>query len=177
MRKNTKRYIVSSLNNLELSPPIRYERYYINDSLRVQKKDKDYQKEILDDNNDIIEKADISEKEFLSLKEQARSKIIRDSSLYLKDDRVSIKKYLGDHQGLYRVEVTFQTKEEKNKYQKENWMGKEITTSPLAFDKDLSKLSKEEFKKELEKYNNTEKRKEKNKIQYNRNKSRRNTIN
>ena len=37
-------------------------------------------------------------------------------------------------------------------------MGKEITTSPLAFDKDLSKLSKEEFKKELEKYNNTEKR-------------------
>ena len=26
MRKNTKRYIVSSLNNLELSPPIRYER-------------------------------------------------------------------------------------------------------------------------------------------------------
>ena len=89
MRKNTKRYIVSSLNNLELSPPIRYERYYINDSLRVQKKDKDYQKEILDDNNDIIEKADISEKEFLSLKEQARSKIIRDSYLYLKDDRVS----------------------------------------------------------------------------------------
>ena len=83
-----KRYIVSSLNNLELSPPIRYERYYINDSLRVQKKDKDYQKEILDDNNDIIEKADISEKEFLSLKEQARSKIIRDSYLYLKDDNL-----------------------------------------------------------------------------------------
>lgn len=152
MRKNTKRYIVSSLNNLELSPPIRYERYYINDSLRVQKKDKDYQKEILDDNNDIIEKADISEKEFLSLKEQARSKIIRDSYLYLDDKRVSIKKYFGDYQGLYRVEVTFTNMKEENLYQKETWMGQEITKSPLAFDKDLSKLSKEKFKKELKKY-------------------------
>ena len=51
--------------------------------------------------------------------------------------------------------MTFKTKDEENKYQKEIWMGKEITKSPLAFDKDLSKLSKEEFQKELEKYRNT----------------------
>lgn len=31
-------------------------------------------------------------------------------------------------------------------------MGKEITHSPLAFDKDLSKLSDNEFKRELKKY-------------------------
>ena len=31
-------------------------------------------------------------------------------------------------------------------------MGKEITSSPLAFDKDLSKLTQEEFLTELEKY-------------------------
>ena len=39
-----------------------------------------------------------------------------------------------------------------NCYEKEKWMGKEITNSPLAFDKYLSKLSKEEFKNELKKY-------------------------
>ena len=34
---------------------------------------------------------------------------------------------------------------------KENWMGKEITNSPLAFDKYLSKLSNDEFREELKK--------------------------
>lgn len=152
MRKLTKRFITSSLDNLNLSMPIRYERYYISDTLRIQKKGNTYEKEILNENNTVILKENISESEFLSLKENAYSKIIRDSYLYLDDKRISIKKYLGDYQGLYRVEVTFTNKKEENSYQKETWMGQEITKSPLAFDKDLSKLSKEEFKKELKKY-------------------------
>lgn len=152
MRKLTKRFITSSLDNLNLSMPIRYERYYISDTLRIQKKGNTYEKEMLNENNTVTRKENISESEFLSLKENAYSKIIRDSYLYLDDKRVSIKKYLGDYQGLYRVEVTFTNKKEENSYQKETWMGQEITKSPLAFDKDLSKLSKEEFKKELKKY-------------------------
>ena len=152
MRKLTKRFITSSLDNLNLSMPIRYERYYISDTLRIQKKGNTYEKEILNENNTVILKENISESEFLSLKENAYSKIIRDSYLYLDDKRISIKKYLGDYQGLYRVEVTFTNKKEENSYQKETWMGQEITKSPLAFDKDLSKLSKEEFKKKLKKY-------------------------
>ena len=152
MRKLTKRFITSSLDNLNLSIPIRYERYYISDTLRIQKKGNTYEKEILNENNTVTRKENISESEFLSLKENAYSKIIRDSYLYLDDKRVSIKKYLGDYQGLYRVEVTFKNEKEEVSYQKEPWMGQEITKSPLAFDKDLSKLSKEEFKKELKKY-------------------------
>ena len=152
MRKLTKRFITSSLDNLNLSMPIRYERYYISDTLRIQKKGNTYEKEILNENNTVILKENISESEFLSLKENAYSKIIRDSYLYLDDKRISIKKYFGDYQGLYRVEVTFTNIKEENLYQKETWMGQEITKSPLAFDKDLSKLSKEEFKKELKKY-------------------------
>ena len=152
MRKLTKRYIVYSLKDLNLSNPIRYERYYINDRLRVQRKDDKYSKEILDDNNNVIEKIDISKSEFLKLKQSSYSEIIRDSYLFLEDNRISIKKYLGKYQGLYRVEVTFNSIEEKNEYVKEHWMGEEITNSPLAFDKYLSKLSNEDFKKELEKY-------------------------
>lgn len=149
MREFTKRFIIDSIENLELSKPIRYERYYINDELRIQKKDNKYEKEILDKYNNVIEKVEISENEFCELKKKSYSKIIRNSYLYLKDSRVSIKEYLDKYEGLYRVEVKFKSEKEENEYVKECWMGKEITYSPLAFDKDLSKLSTEEFKKEL----------------------------
>lgn len=152
MRRLTKRFIIDSLNNLNVSNPIRYERYYINDKLRVQRKDKKYQKEILDDDNNLLEKIDISEVEFLNLKKDAYSEIIRDSYLLLDDNMVSIKKYLGKYEGLYRVEVTFNSVEEENEYIKEKWMGTDITNTPLAFDKDLSKLSADEFREELNKY-------------------------
>lgn len=152
MRRLTKRYIIDSLDNLNLSKPIRYERYYINDDLRVQRKGNKYQKEILDNYNNVIEKIDISEVEFLELKESSYSEIIRDSYLFLEDSRISIKKYLGKYVGLYRLEITFNSTKEEKEYVKESWMGKEITHSPLAFDKDLSKLSDNEFKRELKKY-------------------------
>ncbi len=38
MRRLTKRYIIDSINDLPLSSPIRYERYYVNDGLRAQKR-------------------------------------------------------------------------------------------------------------------------------------------
>ena len=152
LRKLTKRYIINSLDKLNLSEPIRYERYYIDEKLRIQNKNGEFQKEILDNENNIIEKIEISKSEFYSLKETAYSEIIRDSYLFLDDKRVSIKKYLGKYNGLYRVEVKFNSVEEENSYVKESWMGKEITNSPLAFDLFLSKLSKNEFREELKKY-------------------------
>lgn len=152
MRRLTKRYIIDSINNLHISEPIRYERYYINDYLRIQKKNDKYQKETLDNSNNIVEKVEILETEFLELKEKAYAEIIRDSYLFLDDNRVSIKEYSGRYTGLYRVEVTFHSIEEEKSYEKEKWMGEEITNSPLAFDKDLSKLTEAEFLKELRKY-------------------------
>ena len=56
MRELTKRFIIKSLDNLKLSNPIRYERYYINDNLRIQKKENKYQKEILDNLNNITQR-------------------------------------------------------------------------------------------------------------------------
>ena len=148
----TRRFIVKSLDNISLSNPMRYERYYINDKLRIQKKDNYYEKEILDRQNVLLEKSVITEEEFLKLKSTAYSKIVRDSYLYLKNNNISIKKYYGDYEGLNRVEVKLSSKEEMDLYSKEEWMGEEITYSPLAFDKDLSKLNREEFLKELKKY-------------------------
>lgn len=152
MRALTKRYIAESIDGLALSNPIRYERYYINANLRVQKKGNRYQKEVLDDQNNILEKAEITKDEFSKIKEKAYMKIIRDSYLYLNDNRISVKRYLGRHKGLLRAEVSFNSVDEEKNYTKESWMGKEITQSPLAFDKELSKLSVSEFKQELGKY-------------------------
>lgn len=151
-KRLTKRYIIKSLEGLDLSSPIRYERYYINDTLRIQKKENQLQKEILNENNVLVSKEEISIEEFNQLKKQAYKKIIRDSYLYLKDSRISIKKYYEDYEGLTRVEVSFSSKEELENFQKEAWMGKEITNSPLAFDKYLSKLTKQEFLSERTKY-------------------------
>ena len=148
----TRRFIVKSLDNISLSAPIRYERYYINDKLRIQKKAAYYEKEILNEENVVIEKNKITEEEFLNLKKTSYSRIIRDSYLYLNDNSVSIKKYYDTYDGLNRVEVKFSTKDEMDTYTKEDWMGNEITSSSLAFDKDLSKLSREEFLHELKKY-------------------------
>lgn len=72
--------------------------------------------------------------------------------MYIDDTRISIKKYFGKYDGLNRVDVKFSSLEEMNSYQKESWMREEITESLLAFDKDLSNLSREEFEVELRKY-------------------------
>lgn len=152
MRRLTRRYIINSLDGLNLSEPIRYERYYIDDNLRIQKRDNIYQKEKLDNDNNVIAKIDISENEFLNLKERAYSEIIRDSYVFLNDNNISIKKYLGKYEGLFRVEVKFDSIDDMNSYNKEIWMGEEITNSPLAFDKNLSKLSDSDFHNELKKY-------------------------
>lgn len=152
IKRLTRRFIINAIDGLELSTPISYERYYINDTLRIQKKGQKLEKEILDSDNVVIKKEFIEIKELEQLKKQSYKKIIRDSYLYLKDKRVSIKKYYDEYESFIRVEVSFDTKEEMENYQKENWMGKEITDSPLAFDKYLSKLTKEQFLLEMKKY-------------------------
>ena len=67
----TRRFIIQSLNNVNVSSPIRYERYYINNNLRIQSKNNIFEKEILNKENVIIEKTNISEDEFNQLKKDA----------------------------------------------------------------------------------------------------------
>ncbi len=137
------------MNDLELSSKIRYERYYIDDNLRIQSKDNIYEKEILD-NNIVISKTKISAEEFNKIKQKSIKAIIRNSYLYLNDDRITIKEYLGEYKGLLRVEVSFESQEELNNYKEEYWMGAEITNTKLAFDTDLYKLDTIEFENLLE---------------------------
>ena len=134
IRRLTKRYFVSNLDGLNLSSPLRYERYYINNNLRIQKKNDILEKEVLNLLNEVILKDSVSEEEFNNLKKEAYKKIIRDSYLYLDDDRISIKRYYDDYEGLNRVEVKFSSEDELNSFVPLSWMEEDITNTPLAFD-------------------------------------------
>ena len=150
-KRLTRRFFVKSLKGLELSSPIIYERYYISDHVRIQKRDDVFEKEIISENG-LTTKTKISQSDFDKLKELSGNCIVRESYLYLRDDRVSVKKYLGKYEGLIRAEVEFETKQEMDEYQKEAWMGAEITDTPLAFDGLLNGLDEREFRKLLEEY-------------------------
>ena len=89
--KTNKKIYNKKIDKIPVSKPIRYERYYINDKLRIQNRDGVYEKEILDDNNIIISKIYITSDEFNVLKNQSYTEIIGESYMYLKDTRVSIK--------------------------------------------------------------------------------------
>ncbi len=147
----TRRYILNSIDNIHLSNSLRYERYYINNNLRIQKRGNSYSKEILQD-NEVIDKIEIGEEEFNKLKMMSSKEIVRDSYLYLDDNRISIKKYYGKYAGLIRVEVKLNSEDEVLHYLPLSWFGLEITDSPLAFDSYLINLSEQEFMMELDKY-------------------------
>ena len=151
MRSLTRRFLVKTLDGLKLSDPWLYERFYINDNTRIQNKNGQFEKEVLNNKGEIIEKSIINKDEFLSLAEQAEKKIARKSYLYLGDDRISIKEYLDDHAGFIRAEVEFKDIAEQENFRPYPWMISEITDSPLAFDSLLQKLSIQNFRKELAK--------------------------
>ena len=149
MRNLTRRFLVKTLDGLNLSDPWTYERFYINDNSRIQNKNGQFEKEVLDNKGEIIEKNTINKEEFLSLAKRAEKKIARKSYLYLNDDRISIKEYLDDYAGLIRAEVEFEDITEQENFQPYPWMISEITDLPIAFDSLLCKLSTDDFKKEL----------------------------
>lgn len=148
MERLTKRFMVEKLDGLTLSEPILYERYYLPDHIVIQRKQVSFIKGVMIGGNvsDIVA---ITEAEFEELKQSAKKAIIRKGYLYLGDDRVSVKEYLGAFGGFIRAEVEFKTKNEMDEYQKEPWMGQEITETPLAFDSLLYALSEDEVSKLL----------------------------
>ena len=149
-----RKYLINNMPDLSNVKPIRYERYYLmrdNDvEERIQKKGLKYEYEIKRNISSLERTKDIkniSEEEFNRLKQNADESIIRDS--YKLSDSVSIKIYHNRFQGLERAEVEFDSKEEALRYKPEEWMGLEITNSPLGRDSKLLDLTDDEFRKLL----------------------------
>lgn len=155
-----RKWIISEIpNDLLLSSPLIYERHFLfigNDiEIRVQKKGNKYEFERKITKSELsreINKFEITEAEYNLFSKNSIASIVRESYQIEEYPEISIKKYGGRHIGLIRVEIEFENENEANLYTPLGWFGKEITEGKLGKDKELIKLSNDEFNKELIKY-------------------------
>lgn len=151
-----RKFLVKQMPSLVGIKPVHYERYFLQrDSTveeRIQKKGDsfEYEKKVtISPVESHKEKKTISEEEYNRLKEKASSAIIRDSYILSSEPYVSIKIYEGRFKGLIRAEVEFKSAEEANSFVPIDWMGEEITDSPLGRDGKLLDLTDQEFQELL----------------------------
>ncbi len=152
-----RKFLIKALPDLSQKEKVSYERYYLFDKdgveLRVQKKGDKFELERkvhISDTERTREKLEISEGEFNLLKTLSSKVIIRDSYEISKSPDVTVKVYHGQYEGLVRAEVEFESTEELEKFQAPSWFGTEITSSPLARDSQLLRLSEQEFQMLIE---------------------------
>lgn len=133
--------------------PLHYERHFLFSEngieIRVQKKGNKYEFERKTESNDLtraVVKFEITGEEYTLLKKLSNASLER-QSYNLNDGgyEISIKEYLGRHQGLIRAEVEFDSELSANQFIPPSWFGKEITNSELGKDKKLIDLSTESF--------------------------------
>lgn len=151
-----RKFLVNKLPDLTNIIPIKYERYVLPDEnglkRRIQRKDNEFELEeyqVDDAFKRSKKKIRITKDEFLQLKNKAVGVIVRDGYLLETNPPVSIKIYHGTYNGLIRAEIEFKNQHELQQFQPFEWMGKEITNTPIGLDNELVKLSKEEFKQLL----------------------------
>lgn len=157
-REIERKFLVKKLPKLDNSKKIRYERYFLkigNDiEERIQRKGESYEYERkirISIFERKTEKKKITSTEFDALKKNSTKSIIRDSYPIPEINGGSIKIYHGDFNGLIRAEFEFNTIEEANNFKKLEWLGEEITETPLGNDSQLINLNKDQFKNLLEK--------------------------
>lgn len=154
MKEIERKFLVKELPDLSKIKPVKQERYYIKQELdkqvRIQRKDNSYEmesKNYLGPLQYEKVKQTISKDTFEMYKKGCQKGIFRDSYLICVKPIITIKQYHGDYEGFTRVEIEFDTLEQACTYNLPNWIGKEITNTPLGLDSELLKLNKKEFKK------------------------------
>lgn len=158
-----RKFLVREMPDLSNAAPIPYERYFFANTVgseeRVQKKGETYEWEKKVAVSALVSKKEkriISKDEFESYKAKAVSGIERENYLLSSGPEISLKVYHGEYEGLARVEVEFKSEEDAKSYEPEDWMGEEITDSPLGRDSKLIQLTKQEFQRLLGNKNTTE---------------------
>lgn len=148
-----RKFLIKNLPDLSKIIPIIYERYYIFQNnkieIRIQRKADKYEFERKEETSELSRKGqifEISEDEFNYFKSLTSISIQRDSYLLSQNPKVSIKIYRGRHKGLVRAEIEFDNEEDANNFVPFDWLGEEITNSPLGRDGKLIKLSENDFK-------------------------------
>lgn len=79
----------------------------------------------------------------------AKDTVVRDNYIMSETPRLILRIYHGRFEKLVRAEVEFPSVEKANHFSPPGWMGKEITTTPLAKDETLLDLPASDFQKLL----------------------------
>lgn len=151
-----RKFLVKEIPSLTGIKPVHYERYFLQRGStveeRIQKKDNtfEYEKKVtISPIESHKEKKVISEEEYSNLKQTSSDAIIRNSFVLNTNPEVSLKIYEARFKGLVRAEVEFKSVEEAKSFTPFDWMGKEITNSPLGRDSKLLDLTDQEFQELL----------------------------
>lgn len=153
-----RKFMVKEMPSLRGVKDVPQERYFIQRSDLVEegykRKGDVYEYEIkttISPKERSREKRFVTQEEFEAQKENG-SRIIKRDCFYLtkKSPIISIKKYRGMYEGLVLAEVEFDSIEEREDFDVPDWMGTEVTETPLGKDADLADLDEEDFEKILE---------------------------
>lgn len=152
-----RKFLVAKMPNLRGIKKVSQERYFIQrgDLFEEGLKRKDsffsYESKFtLSPQEKTREKIFITKEEFDALKEKGTQILERDSYLLSKKKPViSIKKYKGIFRELVLAEVEFDSIEELKSFKPLDWMGIEVTDTPLGKDARLVDLDRKHFLKIL----------------------------
>jgi len=146
--------VLPDTSSLKKSPLDRYFLYNQDGvELRIQSNGQWYKmqrKESVSDTTRETQEWAITAGEFENLKQAAIANIQRESYHLADVPETDLRIYKGRFEGLVRLEFEFASQEECDAFVVEDWMGKEITKTPLARDGYLLKLTPEDFARELE---------------------------
>lgn len=149
-----RKFLINEMPRLFGIKKVLQERYFIQrgDLFEegLKRKDSIFEYEskfVLSKNERTREKITITKEEFDTLKERGTHILFRESyTLSQKSPIVSIKKYKGIYRGLTLAEVEFDSISEMESFVPFDWMGMEVTDTPLGKDSLLIDLDKEKFK-------------------------------
>lgn len=153
-----RKFLVKKLPYLSDKTKQSYERYYLcrgnGVDIRIQKRNDVYELERKSETPNLgreTQKFEITKEEFEVLKRYSSEAIMRESYLISESPEITIKIYHGRFEGLVRAEVEFNSVNEDKTFTPLEWMGEEITDTPLGRDSRLLGLSDKEFKDLLSK--------------------------
>ena len=156
MKTITRKFLVKQIPDLTDRDHWILNRFYLYRKngiiIRVQSNGDMFEIERKSDKTDLIresEKIVITKEEFETIGKKSSDHIVRDSYLIDNDPHIVIHVYHGRFEGLVRAEVEFQSIQQAKQFIAFQWMGKEITSSPLAKDERLLNLTDNNLKKLL----------------------------
>lgn len=145
MKEFERKFLVKIIPDISGIAPISYERYFTyigqDGQVRVQKRGEKFEIESVF--GDYRKKLKISEEAFQELSKGCERVIKRDT--YPLSNNTKLKIYRGEYEGLFIVDVEFDSKEEFDSFQKPDWLGCEITGTDLGKDGKIIFLSPEQI--------------------------------